>query len=58
MFVVPTSTATSLTANITSQLSDPGLLAVLVLVAGIPLAFYVVHKLLGLIPGRGGRRTA
>ena len=57
MFTVPTSTVASLTANVTSQITDPGTLAVLVLVAGIPLAFYVIHKLLGLIPGRGGRRA-
>jgi len=50
MFTVPTSTASSLTANITSFLADPGLLTLLLLVAGIPLGFYVAKKLLGLIP--------
>jgi hypothetical protein len=50
MFVVPTSTASSFTANISSQLGDPGTLLVVGLAAGIPLAFYVIKKLIGLIP--------
>jgi len=50
MFTVPTSTVDSLTANINSQLGDTGTLAVVVLVAGIPLAFYVIKKLIALIP--------
>ena len=32
------------------QISDPGTLLVVVLVAGVPFAFYVIHKLIGLIP--------
>jgi hypothetical protein len=50
MFEVPTSTATNLLANITSQFSDTGTLAVVVLAAGIPLAFYAIKKIIGLIP--------
>ena len=50
MFTIPTSTASSLTANISSQLSDPGTLLVVALAAGIPLAFYVIKRLIGLIP--------
>jgi hypothetical protein len=52
MFTVPTSTASQLTANISSQVSDPGTLTLLALVAGIPLAFYVIKKLIALIPKR------
>lgn len=49
---IPTSTPTDLTAQITDQIGDVGTLAVLVLVAGIPLFFYVVKKVIGLIPKR------
>lgn len=50
MFQVPTSTATELLANISSQISDSGTLAIIALAAGIPLAFYVIRKVIGLIP--------
>jgi hypothetical protein len=50
MFTVPTSTVTSLLANVTSQLQDSGTLLILVLAAGIPLAFYVIRRLIGLVP--------
>jgi hypothetical protein len=33
-------------------MADPGTLTVIALVAGIPLAFYVIKKLIGLIPKR------
>ena len=56
VIVVPTSTASTLTANVGSQVSDPGTLLVVVLAAGIPLAFYVIHQLIGLIPKSRGRR--
>jgi len=50
MFEVPSSTASSVLANITSQISDPGTLTILALAAGIPLAFYVIKRLIGLLP--------
>lgn len=50
MFEVPTSTVTSLLANVTSQFSDAGTLLVVCLAAGIPLTFYVIKRLIGLIP--------
>jgi len=50
VFELPTSTASQLTANITSLFADPGTFSVIVLVAGLPLAFWVVRKLIGLIP--------
>lgn len=56
MFDVPTSTASALTANVTSQLGDPGFLTVIVLAAAIPLVFYVARALIGLIP-KGRSRT-
>ena len=56
-FVVPTSTASSLTANIGSQFADPGTLTVVVVAAGIPLAFYVIHQLMGLLPKSRARRS-
>lgn len=50
MITVPTSTVASLTASLGDQLGDTGLLAVVIFVAAIPLAFYVVRRLIGLIP--------
>jgi hypothetical protein len=56
-FTVPTSTASSLTASVGDQIGDAGTLLVIALAAGIPLAFYVIHQLIGLVPkGRAGRR--
>jgi len=56
MFQVATSTANSLLANVSSLLADPGLLLVVVLAAGIPLGFYVLHQLIGLIPKGRARK--
>lgn len=56
LFTVPASTTDQLTANVSSQLSDPGFLAVLTLAGGIVLAFYVAGRLLGFIPGHRGRK--
>ena len=52
MFQVPTSTATALTAAVSDTLSDPGMLAVIGVVVGIPFAFYVIRKLISLVPKR------
>jgi len=54
MFTVPTSTADSVLANVTSTLGDTGFLTILAVAAAIPLVFYVARQLIGLIPkGRG-----
>ena len=50
MFSVPTSTVSSLTATITDAVADPGLLLVIVLAAGLPLAFWAIRRVIGLIP--------
>jgi hypothetical protein len=52
MFATPTSTVSSLTSSLADQLTDTGTLAVVIFVAAIPLAFYVIRKLIGLIPKR------
>lgn len=56
--VVPTSTVASLQTVAGGQISDSGTLLVVVLAAGVPFAFYVIHKLIGLIPKSGGSRRA
>jgi hypothetical protein len=53
---IPTSTEPSLTATISSQLTDPGTLLVVGLVAGIPLTFYVMQQLIALLPGNSKNR--
>jgi len=50
MFEVPTSTVSSLTANITSQLADPGTLLVIVAAISLPLVFWAAKKVIGLFP--------
>ena len=55
--VVPTSTAPALTADIGAQFADPGTLLVIGLAAGIPLTFYVIHQLVGLLPKSRARRN-
>ena len=49
-FVVDSGLAASLLANVSSQFADTGTLAVIALAAGIPLAFYVIRRLIGLVP--------
>ena len=50
MFTTPTSTAASLLSIVGDQFSDTGTLAIVALAAGIPLAFYVIRRLIGLVP--------
>lgn len=53
-----TGTAAMFLANAASTVSDPGLLEVVAIAVGIPLAFYIFHQLIGLLPkGRAGRRS-
>jgi len=40
----------TLFANISSQFADIGTLAIIALAAGIPLAFYVIKRVIALIP--------
>jgi hypothetical protein len=56
MFTIPTSTVSQLLANVNSALSDAGLLAVVAVAAAIPLVFYIVKQLIGLIPKSRSRR--
>lgn len=55
---VPTGTATSYTAIVGSQFADAGTLEIIALAVGIPLFFYVIHQLMGLLPKSRARRTA
>ena len=50
MFDVATSTGSDILANVSSQLGDAGTLIVVAIAAGVPLTFYVVRRLIGLIP--------
>jgi len=54
---VPTGTAAQYTATVGSQFSDAGTLEIIALAVGIPLFFYIVHQLMGLLPKKGGRRN-
>jgi hypothetical protein len=50
MLTIPTSTVSLLQANITSFFSDPGMLAVIVFAAGLPLGFWAIKRLIALLP--------
>lgn len=53
-----TGTAAMFLANAAATAGDPGVLEVVALAVGIPLAFYILHQLIGLVPkGRTGRRS-
>jgi hypothetical protein len=57
-FVVPSSTASGATAFIGTQFADAGTLTLVAVAIGIPLFFYVVHQVMGLLPkSRAGRRA-
>jgi hypothetical protein len=53
---VPTNLATDLSQNTGDQLSDNGTLAVLSVVAGAYIVFYVIRELVGLSPKKGAKR--
>lgn len=50
LFEVPSTTVSSLTASVTDTLAEPGVLAIGVFVIAIPLAFYVLRRVIGLVP--------
>lgn len=52
LFTVPTTSATDLLANVSSQFTDSGLWVLVLAVAAIPLVFYVIKKLIALVPKR------
>jgi len=52
MVSLPTTTAITLLANVTSTIADPGLLAVIGVAIGVPFAFYVIKNVIALIPKR------
>ena len=47
---VPTDLASAVMSFAGTQLSDPGTEVVLLIVIGVPFAFYLAHKLIGLVP--------
>lgn len=49
-FAVPTGLTAQLSQNTSDQLSNEGTLKLIALVVGIPLAFFVMEQLIGLIP--------
>lgn len=56
--VIPTSTVASLQTVAGAQISDPGTLLILSLVLGLPLAFWLIHKFIGMIPKSHGSKRA
>jgi hypothetical protein len=46
----PTALSGDLTANIGAQVGDQGTLLMIGVAAGVPLVFYVIEQLVGLVP--------
>lgn len=57
VFQLPTTTATQLFAQASALVGDVGTLGVIIIAGGVPLFFYIVGRLLGLIPKGRGRRA-
>jgi len=55
-FTVPTTTPTDMLASVSAVVTDPGLLSVAVVAVALPLAFWVIHQLIGLLPKSRARR--
>jgi len=47
---VPTSTASDALAFVGAQIADPGTYLLVLLVVGVPFAFYLVKKIRGVVP--------
>lgn len=54
MFVLPTSTVSTLLASVNATFQDAGFLLLLGIVIGLPLFFWVVGKIISLIPKKRG----
>jgi len=50
MITIPTSLATNALASASEIFSDPGLLLVILAVIALPVAFWVIHQVVGLFP--------
>jgi hypothetical protein len=50
MVTLPVSFGTDFLANVGDQISDPGLLAVILIAVGIPFAFWFIKRVAGVIP--------
>jgi len=50
LLTIPTSTATDALASASDTIADPGLLLVILAVIALPVAFWVIRKVVGLFP--------
>jgi len=59
MELIASGTVTTLLAGVAAGVTDTGanLWAIAAVAVSIPLAFYVIHKVMGLFPKAGGRRA-
>jgi len=53
---IATGTMANVLSTVGSLSSQPEFEYFVAIAAGIPLAFYIYHKLIGLIPSRSGRK--
>lgn len=50
LFNTPTSTPSLFLANVSDALADPGLLAILAVAVALPLTFWVIEKIIEMMP--------
>jgi len=55
MFTFPTSTVSQLSASLSTQIADPGTLAIVILSIALPLTFWLIYKFKKVVPGGSGR---
>ena len=53
---VPSSTVSDLLASVSNIITDPGILGLIIIAASIPLVFYFVKQVIGLLPKSHARR--
>lgn len=56
-FTVPTTVPTDMLASVSAVVTDPGLLSIAVVAVALPLAFWIIHQLIGLLPKSRARRN-
>jgi len=56
VITVPTDFATNLTGSIGDTITDPGIMMILALTVGLPLAIWVLKQLISLIPKNRGHK--
>ena len=50
MITLPATMGTDLLANVSDQITDPGTLAIVLIAAALPVVFWLISRLKGILP--------